>query len=309
MENTPLDLEKVLAAHRAHTGILKTDALTFLGVKGNDVYNISHAFDWNGQTYIMGRVEKRDSEFSHSILFRQVAPLTYEATNFAIGALQDPFVAIIDQKLLIGGTEIYPNSEGRIDSWRTVFFQGKDFDCMQKVIQAPAKMKDVRINANKGTYYVMSRPQGGVAKWGKIGFAKTRDFSQITTEFIEKAILLDDLFTDKVWGGANQIHFLKNGLLGILGHVAIMSEGDVRHYYGMTFALDPKTGQHTALKIIAERSDFAPGETKRPDLVDVVFVGGLVRFPDGTANLYTGLSDAEAHVALIEDPFLEYERL
>lgn len=88
-----------------------------------------------------------------------------------------------------------------------------------------------------------------------------------------------------------------------------MSEGDVRHYYGMTFYVDPKTGQRGPMKIIAERSDFAPGATKRPDLVDVVFVGGIVRLPNGTAELYTGLSDAEAHVALLEDPFLEYEKL
>ncbi|NCA96536.1 MAG: DUF1861 family protein, partial [Methanomicrobia archaeon] len=264
MENKPLDLNKLISEHRANPRVIRTDRLTFIGVEGNDVYNISHAFEWKGETYIMGRVEKRHSEFSHSVLFRQVAPYIYQATDFAIGALQDPFVAFVDNQLLIGGTEIYPNSEGHIDSWRTVFFQGHDFDSMKKVIQAPLKMKDVRINAHKGTYYVMSRPQGGVAKWGKIGFASTKDFSKITTEFIEKASLLEDLFNEKVWGGANQIHFLKNGLLGVLGHVAIMSEGDVRHYYGMTFYVDPKTGQRGPMKIIAERSDFAPGATKRP---------------------------------------------
>lgn len=304
-----LDLQAVLAAHRAHPGVLKTTKLTFVGVPRNhDVYNISHPFDWLGQTYLFGRVEKRDSELSQSVLFRQVGLTTYEATNFSINALQDPFVAIVDKNLLIGGTEIYPNKEGRIDRWRTVFFQGHDFASLTKVIEAPLKMKDVRINASQGTYYVMSRPQGGVALWGKIGFAHTDDFKKINTEFIEKAVLLDDLFTDKVWGGANQIHFLKNGKIGILGHVAIMSEGDVRHYYGMTFVMDPKTGAHGPLKIIAERSDFAPGASKRQDLIDVVFVGGLVRHLDGTAELYTGLSDAEAHVALIEDPFVEYER-
>ncbi|NCA97567.1 MAG: DUF1861 family protein, partial [Bacteroidia bacterium] len=124
-----------------------------------------------------------------------------------------------------------------------------------------------------------------------------------------KSPLIDDLFDDKVWGGANQILILKNGLLGVLGHVAIMSQGDVRHYYGMTFALDPKTGKRTDMKIIAEKGDFGPSAAKRPDLVDVIFVGGIIRHKDKTASLYTGLSDAEGHVATIEDPFLEYEVL
>jgi hypothetical protein len=77
----------------------------------------------------------------------------------------------------------------------------------------------------------------------------------------------------------------------------------------MTFALNPKTLEHTPIKLICERADFAPGAAKRPDLTDVVFVGGLVRHKNKTATLYTGLSDAEAHYAVIEDPFLEYEEL
>ena len=88
-----------------------------------------------------------------------------------------------------------------------------------------------------------------------------------------------------------------------------MSEGDVRHYYGMTFALNPLTGKRTDMKIIAEKKDFGDSEYKRKDLVDVIFVGGIVRHKNKTASLYTGLSDAEGHVAVIEDPFLEYEEL
>ena len=189
-----------------------------------------------------------------------------------------------------------------------MFFQGKSFDRLTKIIEAPLKMKDVRI-AKGSEYYVMSRPQGGIAAWGKIGFDKASSLEQINTSFIEKAPLIDDLFGQNRWGGANQIHVLKNGWLGVLGHVARMSEGDVRHYYGMTFAINPTTRKRTAMKIICERSDFAPGATKRPDLVDVVFVGGLVRLNHGKAMLYTGLSDAEAHYALIDDPFIEYEEL
>lgn len=301
------DIEKALASHRAKTHIIKSAKLQFLGVPGYDVYNISQSFQWNGLTYLAGRVEKRGSEISCVRIFERIAQHCYKATKWEIPMLQDPSVQIMDGHLFIGGTEIYPDEKGQITSWRTVFFQGDDFEHLKKVISAPIKMKDVRV-CHGDKYYVMSRPQGGVAKYGKIGFAVAKKLADITAELIEKAPLLEDLFTDKVWGGANQIHILKNGMLGVLGHVAIMSAGDVRHYYGMTFAVNPLTNQRTEMKIICERSDFALGEAKRPDLVDVVFVGGINRHDDGNATLYMGLSDAEAYVAFIEDPFLEYEK-
>ena len=61
------------------------------------------------------------------------------------------------------------------------------------------------------------------------------------------------------------------------------------------------------MKIISERRDFAPGECKRADLEDVVFSGGLVRRSGGKAELYCGVGDAEAHVRIIDDPFLKKE--
>ncbi|MFA5421181.1 MAG: DUF1861 family protein [Bacilli bacterium] len=301
-----IDFDKYLHAHRLHPGVITTHRLHFRGFPGFDVYNISRAFEFGGQIYIAGRVEKRDSEISESVIFKQIGPYDYQATEWRIPNLQDPFVEIIDERILLGGTEIYPNEVGQITLWRTVFYWGRDFDSLEKIILAPLKMKDVRISKGE-EYYVMSRPQGGSAAYGKIGFQTADKLEKITTKFIAESPLIKDLFDDRVWGGANQILILKNGWLGVLGHVAIMSEGDVRHYYGMAFALNPKTGERTDMKIIAEKEDFGASEYKRKDLIDVIFVGGIVRHPDKTASLYTGLSDAEGHIALIEDPFLEYE--
>ncbi len=106
----------------------------------------------------------------------------------------------------------------------------------------------------------------------------------------------------------HEAHVLANGLIGVLGHVAWMEAGDIRHYAAMSFVLRPETGEKTPLTIIATRSDFAPGPAKRADLQDVIFSGGLVRQPDGSAWLYTGISDAAAHRLRIADPFLAAEQ-
>ena len=303
-----INLNAFIEKHRSHSGIIQTKKINFHGFSGYDVYNISQAFIFKGKRYIAGRVEKRESEISISVIFEQIAPFDYMATKWRFNNLQDPFVEIIDGQILLGGTEIYPDENRHITSWRTVFYFGADFDALKKIIEAPLKMKDVRLTKGE-KYYVMSRPQGGIAAYGKIGFQAADKLCDITTEFIANSPLIEDLFDDKVWGGANQILILKNGLLGVLGHVAIMSEGNVRHYYGMTFALNPQTGKRSEMKIIAEKQDFGQSEYKRPDLIDVIFVGGIVRHDNGTASLYTGLSDAEGHLALIEDPFLEFEEM
>jgi hypothetical protein len=301
-------IAEALRTHRLDPRVHSARLLSFVGVGDSDVYNPSRDFLFQGQHYLAGRVEPRLSELSKVVIFRKKTPVIYEATDVSLPHLQDPSIAFLGKKILLGGTEIYPDATGQITSWRTVFYEGADFSSLRKILLAPLKMKDVRVFKNQKSFDVFSRPQGGDAGPGKIGFAVASSLKEITPEFIEKAPLIDDLFGPKAWGGVNEVHRLKNGWLGLLGHVALMSEGEVRHYYGMVFAFNPKTRERTPYKIIAERQDFPAGPTKRNDLADVIFVGGLVRRPDGLAELYAGLSDARSALALIDDPFEEYEK-
>jgi hypothetical protein len=75
----------------------------------------------------------------------------------------------------------------------------------------------------------------------------------------------------------------------------------------MAFAVDPVTRRHSPIRIIAQRSFFPTGASKRPDLVDVVFSGGIVRDGNGSASLFAGISDAAAAVVKLPDPFLHFE--
>ncbi|MCK7484309.1 MAG: DUF1861 family protein [Bacillus subtilis] len=303
----PTPIEVLIERHRNNNGVLSTAKLAMLGCLDNDVYNISQAFVWRGKRYIAGRIEQRDSERSAIGFFEFVGEHTYRLTQPLLPMMQDPCIEIIDGQLIVGGTEIYTDGE-RITSWNTSFFKGTDLDHLTKFAQAPAKMKDVRL-VQTDRIHVFTRPQGGVAGPGKIGYIDCPNLADVTIELIHRAPLLETTFPKGAWGGVNQVHVLKNGLLGIVGHIAVMSEGDVRHYYGMVFCFNPSTRQATEVEIICERSDFQAGATKRPDLVDVVFLGGMVRNADGTATIYTGLSDAEAHQATISDPFLRYEAM
>jgi hypothetical protein len=304
----PTPIETLIERHRANKNIISTFKLNLFGAAENDVYNICQEFKSNGNYFIAGRIENRNSEISQIGFFQKVADNNYQLTGILLPMMQDPCMEMIENELVIGGTEIEVDEFGKIISWHTSFYKGENLTNLEKFAVAPPKMKDVRL-IKTDQVHIFSRPQGKAAGFGTIGYTRCEKLSDISVDLIENAKFITTTFEKTVWGGANQIILLKNGLLGIVGHIAKMSPGDVRHYYGMVFCLNPDTYETTEVKIICERSDFKPGAYKREDLIDVVFLGGLVRNVDGTATLYTGLSDAEAHAAIIEDPFLEYEAM
>ncbi|SEM94398.1 MTP-1 family protein [Lihuaxuella thermophila] len=284
--------------------------LQFAGVGGKDVYNITAPFEDEGEQVIAGRVESRDSEHSEVHFFVQLGETWVPKAGLPSFQLQDPFFTRIDGELIFGGVEIFPHPtiENQLQ-WRTVFYKGSNLRSLQKFFTGPIGMKDLRlIQLKDRSIGVLTRPQGKKGGRGKIGFTRIPSLAHLTLEVIEEAPLLPGQFIDEEWGGANEAHLLSNGLIGVLGHIACFDHQGNRHYYSMVFALDPDTGECSDIGLIAVRADFLKGPAKRSDLVDVVFSGGLVRKPDGTADLYAGISDAEAQRITIPDPFTIFEK-
>ena len=114
-------------------------------------------------------------------------------------------------------------------------------------------------------------------------------------------------FLPDEWGGANDSICSQAAFLASWGRISRRDEQGL-HYYPMCFALDPVTGAHSPVTIVASRAEFPPGPSKHPDLNDVLFTAGIIRNQDGTATLYTGMSDCEAGCAEITDPFISFER-
>jgi hypothetical protein len=288
------------------------EVIRFEGVDGKDVYNITAPFIDRDERIIAGRVEDRYSEFSQIVFFRQAGEVWVPQPDHPTYALQDPFFTEIKGELVIGGVRVivdplYPEN---IVSWVTEYYRGKDIASLRFFLMGPYSMKDLRlIELASGEIGVLTRPQGYIGGRGKIGFFKVGSYEEITRRKIAEAPLFPDQFIDEEWGGANEAHLLTNGLVGVLGHIASFDEDGLRHYQAMTFAFHPDTMEKMQMKMIAKRSNFPKGPAKRPDLIDVIFSGGLVRKVGGLAELYVGASDTEAYRIEIEDPFLEYEEI
>ena len=306
---TPSPCAELLRAPRSVSGPRR---LTFLGVDGFDVYNPSVPFVSEGETYIAGRVERRENEFSVVRLFRQTGEDTFTAVlpELTFRHLQDPFVTRIQDEIVLGGVQIVTNPlyPERIISWQTLFFRGRTLPELKLFAVGPSCMKDIRLcELSDGRIAVFSRPQGKRGGLGRIGFTVIDRLKDLSADTILEARVDPSYFLPEEWGGTNDIHLLRGGLLGVMGHIACRT-GEERHYMSMAFVLDPATGAHTAPRLIACRGDLTDSEAcKRPDIRDVLFTSGILRHGDGTATLYTGVSDCESWRAEIPDPFADFE--
>ncbi|AWB46893.1 hypothetical protein DCC85_10370 [Paenibacillus sp. CAA11] len=296
--------------HVKKVEILRREKLLFSGVGDKDVYNITAPFQVEGHWVLAGRVESRDSEQSEIIFFSKEQGSWTPIPELPTFQLQDPFMTQIGDQILIGGVQTF-KAPGSFEGlqWRTVFYKGVSLRDLKPFFEGPDGMKDIRlVKLSDGEIGIFTRPQGAKGGLGKIGFFRVSSLDKLTLEQIAEAPLLEGQFAAEEWGGVNEAHLLSNGWIGVLGHIAHFDSRGHRHYYPMVFALDPVTGHYSDIELIAVRSDFEPGPAKRADLEDVVFSGGIIRKPDGTAELYAGVSDAEAQLIVIPDPFIRYEQ-
>jgi hypothetical protein len=294
----------MLADYRSGTEApLHAHRLRFEGVDDLDVYNVSGVFteapgQAGGRDLIAGRVEARDSEHSVVVVFAKDDDDSWRPLPGAARlALQDPFVFVHAGSRYLGGVEISEQTaDGKpVLHWRTIIYDHRDVSAPVVVFEGPWGMKDLRfVDVADGRLGVFTRPQGGDDGRGRIGFTIVDSIGALTLGDIDAAPRFEDLFVAEEWGGVNHAWLRSDGMIGLLGHIACFDDAGDRHYYPMTFAVDPVTREYTAPRMLFERRDLPPGASKRPDLADVVFPGWVdVNAPEPV--VYCGVGDAEAY--------------
>lgn len=298
-------VKEMLDHYKQRPSLNRGEKLRFTSVGKRDVYNITAPFKSGDEQIIAGRVEPRDSEYSEVKFFKQDSGSWSPVEGAPTFELQDPFVTTIHDRLVFGGVEVspHPHEEGAL-TWKTVFYKGETIHDMERFAEGPQGMKDIRlVELSDGRIGVCTRPQGRKGGRGKIGYVEVDSLDELTAARTEEAPLLEEHFIDEEWGGANELYLLEDGQIGMLGHIARFDEAGDRHYYPVTCVLNREAMRLEGMRIIATRDDFPDGQAKRDDLVDVLFSGGLVPLGNGEAELYVGVSDAEAHKIRIPNPF------
>lgn len=285
---------------------MRGERLRFVGVTDRDVYNPTREFVIGGKRVLAARVESRASETDSIIqFFERKAGAWHLVAGAPQLALQDPFVAPIGDEIVLGGVEVKVRGEGL--RWRTVFYRGRTLSELTWFLAGPWGMKDIRLaSLDDGRIFVLTRPSGRRGGRGKIGYTIAPSLDQLTSELIAAAPIIAGQFAASEWGGANEIIPLERDRFGVLGHIARFDVRSNRHYYPIAFEIDLAHRTVSESRLLLERRDLPGGiggASKRPDLKDVVFPGGLERRPRGRALLYLGAGDAEVHCVELPDPF------
>jgi hypothetical protein len=92
-------------------------------------------------------------------------------------------------------------------------------------------------------------------------------------------------------GNAAYLHPVKPDTVILLMHTGCDAHPDLCYEAGI-LEHNYRTGEVSAIRPLAKRSDFADGPAKEPRLRNVVFPSALIWNSDGTVDLYAGLSDA-----------------
>lgn len=296
------------------TKVYESKLLTFHGVEGFDVYNCSIPFEWEGKTYMYGRVERR-YEWARSWvrLFEKTGEDEYTLVpDDMIYQLEDPFVSVVQGQLVLGGTHVRMRS-GEVETYYGYFYRGTDIHNLYYFTTGPDYMKDIRlVDLKNGKIGVFSRPRDEEIekKYGSgsmIGFTTVNSLDELTDQVIFNATPILGIFDIGEWGGCNQPILLENGNIGVIGHQSYkqpVEGGDpLEVYVNTAFEFNPETFAVTHNRVIGTRSCYPDGPAKKPKLVDCTFTSGLVLREDGKADLYGGIGDVGEGRIVIDYPF------
>lgn len=279
------------------------------GVKGEiTYYNPTGMIERNGKQHLALRVEPKACELDSHVIFFEKKEKMWEALEESPHLhLQDPFwVENVQGYHILGGVEVYTRKNSRALGYRTVFYRFERHlqEMAKPFAYGPKGMKDIRlIELANGKIAVFTRPQGGKNGPGRIGYIEIKKLEELTPRKINEAKIIENQFLAQEWGGVNDLHFLANGKIGVVGHIAHY-EGRLKNYYAMSFEFDPASGEAASMKIIADAHDIDfPVDRKFDNLGHVIFSGGM-RLEGKRAKLYAGVNDIHAVCFDLANPFL-----
>jgi hypothetical protein len=278
---------------------------------GKTYYNPSAPVEWEeGKMLIALRKEDRDKEDAVSEMWQIDKDGKCEPYPGGIKQeLQDPRIGIIEQgekKICwFAGVEVDWNKKtGLANSWRVVFYRGDSFkqEDMKLWFKGPRGMKDICLAGIEGSdeVAVITRPQGGEAKLGRIGMFVATNMDEVTPENIARAPLLKMELPETEWVGGNWVQAVrKDGQteVRILGHGAYYMDDGMRRYFPISIVTNGETGEVKNLKILGAPETTVKSldsQAKRDELNRIFFPGGIVREEEGGWRIVAGVNDYKA---------------
>ena len=296
--------------YREKKKVYASEKLEFSGVGGRDVYNCSVPFEFDGKTYIFGRVERREEWASSTthLFCKNEENVWQKVISFDPLPLEDPYVVKIHDEYVVAGTHVV-KEKGTVKTYCCYFYRGKDLFSLRYWTTGPDYMKDIRLaELQNGKVCVFSRPRNEdiLKEYGcesQVGAILIDSLDELCADVICKANYIKGMFNEGEWGGLNQAFVLEKELVGAIGHQCYTNDKNCAVYVNTAYVIDLSKNKVVLKKVIGEREDYPKSASKITQLSDCAFTSGLVYRPDGKADLYSGLSDVGEGKIVIDDPF------
>ena len=280
--------------------------------------------------FILGvRMEKRNDESNSRIVyFRAATPFSKEWDLIEDEELpeingQDPSITKIGGQLLFSAVEVKPvpdesGSSSRLE-WHTAFYIGKGVADLERFAEGPLGMKVIRpVEIPTGQVIIFTRPQNpgneALGGRGQIGEITADSIEAIKDpNILQNAPFINTRFLPEEWGGINYAVALKDGRVGVIGHIARLDQDKLAYegqkdnpkiYCPFSGIYNPVTRRIENIKIEAMSDEFKGAVAKNEFVEDVVYTTAMTD-PDENGNvmLIQGVGDAETWSKEIEDPF------
>ena len=292
----------------------KGQILKFAGIEGLDAFN-PVLFRENERTYLAARVEPRDSDWNDlatyhpQINFFEKKEGVWQKIPTAptIDLAEDPFCTWIKDgkrdRLLFGYVRIDRRTNPPMINTR-LHLVNSLFDLSEKtcffVIE---EMRDIRfLQLPFGKILICTRPW--IKHKGRVGFTMIDSIVGLNKNIINSAQILDSHVSWQVHLGNNQLYFLRNNLIGTLGHAAYTDENGNYIYSSAVWNIKLDTTQMSVPKLIVRRKNFPVGPAKSARQKDIVFSGSFEDISMPNVRLFCGLNDTSCGTITLPNPFL-----
>lgn len=296
---------KYLLENKKEKNLIRYKKLNFKGIKNFSIYNPSRQFNYQDNEYLFGRVEKKEEKSnSWTLLFKKTGLFWEPEIKFKSLKLEDPFIAFIDNKFILGGTEVQKKIFSKKVKFRTVFYSGENPFSLKRFFEGPWGMKDIRlVQLDSKKIGVFTRPMSGKFKRGRIGFTIINSLNELTINLINEAQIIEIPLSETEWGGVNDAIKLNKDLIGVLAHFAFYKgKFKERFYYPVSFLFDVAEKKAFNFKILFTRADLPFGEAKDPFLYNVIFPGGIIK-QKNEFKISCGVSDYETYEIILKNLF------
>lgn len=266
----------------------------------NHLISISSPFDIFNETHMIAAVKDSTYESKLVLLKKDTGFLYHIEKELPIVNVLYPHITLLNGMIALEGILSIDSNNKQV-----CLYVGESLDTLELKLVLPSFITGMRIVEYNNRIHAFFTVKGGQYEHGKIAYQSYASLDDMKRSTFNNIQVFSNHFIRGEFGGVNDIHILRNGLFGIIGHAAYVDHDGFKHSYPIAFGFNIENHKSTKLKVLLEKSSLNIKIPKQ-HFNDSMFISGLNRGANNRANLIVE-TDHKIFSIIIDDPFIEFE--